>query len=361
MKVQINQLQEGCILSTDVTSLTNRPIITKKTVLSKQHIKVLHAFLIREVNIESVLVNGQPFQPGEKSEEYHEENTEEKATPLISLYLKSVQEFKAYFQSWQSGSQIDIVKIRKFFIPLLERVVNAPSELFMLHHYSTKKEYLYHHSVTVGLLAGFLGKKLNYEKGEWIQVAIAGLLSDCGMAKVHPKILDKQTALLPEEYNEIKMHPTHGYKMLQNLPVIREGVKLGVFQHHERIDGSGYPLGITGEKVHPFGKIIAVADVYHAMTSERNYRSKQSPFKVLELIIQDSFGQFDIPVIQALTSGIANFSIGSKVRLSNNQIGEIVFIESKSPTRPMIKLDLNGEFIQLSKRRDLFIDEIMTE
>ncbi len=362
MKVRINQLIEGCIISKDVTSLTEKPILSKKTVMNEEKIKVLHAFFIKEVEVEATLVNGEPFRPTEIIENQiaYTDVDEDLSKTFSSHYLKSVQEFKKIFHSWQSGSQVEIVKIRKFFIPLLERAVSTPDEIFMLHHYSTKEEYLYHHSVTVGLLSGYLGKKLNYEKGEWIQIAIAGLLSDCGMSKVNPKILEKQTALLPEEYNEIRYHPTHGYKLLHNLPVIREGVKLGVFQHHERIDGSGYPLGISGEKIHPYGKILAVSDVYHAMTSERNYRTKQSPFKVLELIIQDSFGQFDIIVIQALISGIANFSIGTKVKLSNDQIGNIVFVESKSPTRPIVKLDLTGEFIQLSNRRDIFISEILS-
>ncbi|MBM6616944.1 HD-GYP domain-containing protein [Bacillus suaedaesalsae] len=360
MKVPITQLREGCILSDDVTSLTNKPLIPKKTIINKQHIQLLQAFLINEIQVESTLVNGKPFRPYESHDD-ELENDENANISFTAHYLKSVQEYKKIFQDWQSGSQVDIVKVRKFFIPLLERSLRSGSEIFTLHHYSTKEDYLFHHSVTVGLLSGFLGKKQNYEKGQWLQIAIAGLLSDCGMAKVSPKILDKQTALLPEEYNEIRYHPTHGYKMLQNLPVIREGVKLGVFQHHERTDGSGYPLGISGEKIHPYGKIIAVADVYHAMTSERAYRSKQSPFKVLEMILQDSFGQFDIQVIQALTSGLANFSIGTKVRLSDGQIGEIVFVESKSPTRPMVKLEDRNEFIQLSNRLDLFIEEIITE
>ncbi|WP_246944332.1 HD-GYP domain-containing protein [Bacillus pinisoli] len=359
MKVQVNQLREGCILSMDVTSLTNKPVIPKKTVLTKEKISVLHAFLVNEVSVEPTLVDGSPFRPGEVMGDPEESQNEDLYLPFSSHYLKTVQDFKKVFQSWQSGSQVDIVKVRQFFIPLLERSIKTPSEIFMLHHYSTKEDYLYHHSVAVGLLSGFIGNKLNYEKGQWIQIAIAGLLSDCGMAKVDPSILNKQTALSPEEYNEIRIHPTHGYKMLLNLPVIREGVKLGVFQHHERIDGSGYPLGINGDKIHPFGKILAVADVYHAMTSERAYRSKQSPFKVLELIIQDSFGQFDIPVIQALTAGIANFSIGTRVKLSDGQVAEIVFIESKSPTRPMVKIESSQEFIQLAQRRDLYIEEIL--
>jgi HD-GYP domain-containing protein (c-di-GMP phosphodiesterase class II) len=356
MKAYIHQLQKGCILSEDVNSLSSRPIIPKKTVLTNEHIKLLKAFLIKEVHVESMLVNGQPFSPIENGNE----SSKETSILFTSLYLQSVRQFKVHFKSWQAGSQIDIVNIRKFFVPLLESALQVPSEIFKLHHYSTKEEYQFHHSVSVGILAGYLSSKLTEASGEWIQIAIAGLLSDCGMAKISPNILDKKSALSPEEFELIKQHTTHGYKMLQNLDFIRDGVRFGVLQHHERIDGSGYPLGIQGERIHFFAKIISVADVFHAMTSERQYRTKQSPFRVIELMRQVSFGQFELSIIEKLTEGIVTFLTGSKIRLSNNQIGEVIFKEPNNPTRPIVKLEGNNEIISLQKRRELFIEEVIS-
>jgi HD-GYP domain-containing protein (c-di-GMP phosphodiesterase class II) len=356
MKVSVDHLIDGCILAEDVISLSNRPIIPKKTVLNHQLIEILRTFLIKEVHIEPVLASGKPFNSSEAVFEYPAE--EKSQLPLVRLYLKTVQEYKKMFQNWQAGALVDIGKVRNLIIPLLEKAMQNPREIFSLYQYSTEEDFIFHHSVSVSLLSGYLGHKMGYSD-DWVQISLAGLLSDCGMAKVDPKILMKKSPLTLKELHEIKQHPTYSFQMLKKIPVVKEGVKIAVAQHHERMDGSGYPLGVKGEKIHAYAKIIAVADVYQAMISKRPYRSKQSPFRVLEQIIQDNFGKFDIQVVHALTSCLANFSVGTKVKLSNNQIAEIVFIDPKLPTRPMVKLCNTSEIIQLSLRKDLFIEEIV--
>jgi HD-GYP domain-containing protein (c-di-GMP phosphodiesterase class II) len=355
MKVSVDHLIDGCILAEDVVSLSNRPIIPKKTVLNHQLIEILRTFLIKEVQIESVLASGKPFNPSEVVSDPAEEKSQ---LPFIRLYLKTVQEYKKMFQNWQAGALVDIGKVRNIIIPLLEKANQNPREIFLLYHYSTEEDFIYHHSVSVSLLSGYLAQKMGFVD-DWVQISLAGLLSDCGMAKVDPKILTKNSPLTVKELHEIKQHPTFSFQMLKKISAIKEGVKIAVVQHHERMDGSGYPLGVKGDQIHVYAKIIAVADVYQAMISKRPYRTKQSPFKVLEQIIQDHFGKFDIQVVQALTSCLANFSVGTKVKLSNNQMAEIVFIDPNLPTRPMVKLCHTSEIIQLSLRKDLFIEEIV--
>lgn len=357
MKVKRTQLQEGCILSIDIKSLTNQPIIPKKTVINKKYLEILEAFLIKEVEVEPTLESGEPFHPVEEEVDTEIKQMEDK--PLLEMYLSAVKEYKAIFKRWQAGIHIDIGKVRDIIVPLLEKIVESPSELYKLYQYTTKEDYLFHHSVSVAALSALIGEKLKYQKGDWLQIGIAGLLSDCGMSRIDPKLLQKETALTKQEYEEIKQHPKYSYNMLKSIPVLKEGVRLAVLQHHERIDGSGYPLHIVGEKLHFFGKIVAVADVYHAMISERKYKKKKSIFKVLESILQDEFGKFDHKVVIVLTKIMANFSSGTRVRLSNNKIGEIVFIEEKYPTRPMVKLLDTGEIIQLTNKKEIFIDEII--
>jgi HD-GYP domain-containing protein (c-di-GMP phosphodiesterase class II) len=358
MRVSTSQLQSGCILTKDILSLTNKPIVPKKTILTEEHIEIIRAFLVKDIYVDSMLVNGEPFRPSEVLED--EEIIESAPTESTTgQYLRVVQEYKKLFTNWQAGAQIDIAKVRNIIIPLFERMIANPKEILQLHHYASKEDYMFHHSVVVGLVSGLIGKKLQYDKGDCIQLTLAGLLSDCGMSKVDPRILSKKSSLTSSEYNEVKNHPLHSYRMLEKIPVLKESVKLAVFQHHERVDGSGYMLGVTGEKLHPFGKIVAVADIFNAMTSVRPYSGKQAPFKVLEQIIQDSFGKFDLKTVQALTSLVANLTIGTKVKLSSGQVGEVVFVETKSPTRPMVKLDQTAEFIQLDKTRELFIEEVL--
>lgn len=361
MKVQTSQLIEGCILSADVFSLTNYPIVPQKTVLSKKTLEILGAFLIKEVQVEPTLVTGELFKPvwiDNEDELMKEEDTVAQPS-FTEMYLKAVQGFKKLFQSWQSGIAIDMPAVRALVVPIIEGALENQRELFSLHHYSTIEDYLYHHAISVAAMSAVLASVLNFSKGDYIQIGIAGAMCDCGMAKIPMRIMNKKGPLTKDEFDEVKKHPVYSYIFLKDIKLLKEEVKKAVYQHHERIDGSGYPNGVNSDYLHPYERIISVADVYHAMTSERNYRSKQSPFKVLESILQDQFGKFDMKVVQALTKIMTNFSSGTRVRLSNNKIGEIVFIEQKSPTRPMVRLDDSGEIIQLVNQRGLFIEEIL--
>ncbi|PLR80647.1 phosphohydrolase [Bacillus canaveralius] len=365
MRVKIEELKEGCILSTDVFSRTNRPVLAKKTILTEQLIEILKIYLIKDVVVERILATGKPFIPAgivEDEEGQHSPNilSEENGPSLNQLYLNAVQEYKKEYISWQSGMPIKIARVREILLPLLDAAEKSIADIFNLHHFSMKNEYLYQHSIAVGILSGFIAKRMNYDKGDIIQVALAGFLADCGMAKLSTKIINKQTSLTVEEFEDIKEHPNLSYKMVQNVPLLREATKLAIVQHHERLDGSGYPFGEKEDKIHPFAKIIGLADTFHAMTSERFYKRKLSPFKVLEMISEDQFGKFDLKVLKALSSGFMNFSTGSKIKLSNGQQAEILFIEETAPTRPLIRILETDEIIHLSKHRQVFIEEIVT-
>jgi HD-GYP domain-containing protein (c-di-GMP phosphodiesterase class II) len=363
MRVKTTDLIEGCTLSEDVYSQTSRPIVKKNTVLTKELIEILKSFLITNVEISHILVTGETFTPSEilvdiKNVPSGASRVNEKRE-FTTLFLEATQKYKAHFQSWQSGLPIDISKVRTIILPLLEETQNKSSQIFYLHHFSTKEEYLYQHALVVGLLCGYIAKQQKFTQGNIVQAALAGLLADCGMVKLQPSIIQKKTALTPNEFKEIKNHTNYSYQMVQHIPSLKEGVKVAIFQHHERLDGSGYPMRLTNNKIHSVAQVIAVADTYHAMTSERMYRKKQSPFRVLELMKQDQFGQFDLSALNALCSWIVNFSKGSQIKLSNGQLGEVLFITDKSPTRPLIKINNTGEIINLEEFRELYVEEII--
>ena len=361
MKVKPNQLEEGCILASDVKCLSNQVLMRKKTVLTEQYITVLKAFLIESVDVESTLVNGEPYKPKEVIEEEEDETKKQqkKSYSFMNLYLKAVQTYKKLFQSWQAGIKVDILSIRKILLPLIEKLDEDPEEIISIHHYSTEVDYIFHHAVSVGVLAAYLGRKLNYKKAEEIQLGIAGMMADAGMAKVDNHILEKKGALSNHEFEEIKNHPLFSYQMIKEIPGVTDGVLLGVLQHHERQDSSGYPMSLSSNKLHKFSRVIAVVDTFHAMTSERYHKSKQSPYKVIEEIEKDNFGKYDIKVVQLLSRLVTNFSLGTKVRLNSQEIGEVVFMEPHAPTRPMIKMEDNGDFVKLANRSDLFIVEVI--
>lgn len=362
MRIEPNQLEIGCILSKDVQSITNQVLMRKNTVLTEEYVTVLKVFLIDSVEVEETLVNGKPFRPKGviESEDSNKNKLNKDADkPFLDLYLQAVHTYKKLFEGWQAGTKVDILSIRKILLPLLEKLDKQPEEIISLHYYATKENYISHHAVTLGVLSAYLGRKLNYKKGEEIQLGIAGMMADSGMAKIQNSILQKKVALTSFEFEEIKNHPMYSYKMIKGIPGVTDGVLVGVLQHHEREDGSGYPMSLNSNKLHKFSRIIAVIDIFHAMTSERYYKLKQSPYNVIELIIKDNFGKYDIKVVQLLCSLVSNFSIGKKVRLNNNDIGEVIFIEPQAPTRPMIKIEKSNEIIKLANRSDLYIEVVI--
>ena len=147
------------------------------------------------------------------------------------------------------------------------------------------QEYIYHKSIMVSLTSYSLARWAGLPQKDLMQIALAGLLHDIGNGKMDRAFLEKKNPLTADEMDEVKQHTLIGYQILKNMSGINEGVKLSALQHHEREDGSGYPLGVKSDKIHMYAKIVAIADIFNAMTNERYYIRALSPYVVLRAII----------------------------------------------------------------------------
>ncbi len=363
MEASNNNIDEnyiGKIVAQDIYANTQTPIIKKNTVISSELLHVLKVFQISKVPV---------LKEYEVSKEKDNQNStnrsevitiEEVNNTFEVRYQESVNLYKKEFLKWQSFVKVDIVKIRSIILPLVDEILSDRTILFNLNSYSNPNNYIYHHNIATGLICAVLAQKLGYNKGDILQIAIAGVLADSGMSRIPASIREKKGALNQQEFIEIRKHPIYSYQMVKDLPALKETMKRAILEHHERLDGSGYPQGLKIDSISPFPQIIAVADTFHAMTSERIYRPKESPFKVVEQIKEHDFGKFDIKVVQALMNIVVDLPIGMKVELSNFDKGEVMFINKFSPTRPVIKLLKSGEIVDLSKVRSLYIIRIIT-
>lgn len=359
--VGINDLRIGKIVAEDIYANTQYPIVFKNTKVAPEHLHVFKAFHIFKVPIYiEVEDDKNKAQIEGTSYEQTLSNIPKAADTFEKNYHNAVKEYKKLFIGWEAGSKIDITKVRGIILPLVENILEDRSIIFDLNAYSNPKDYLYHHCIATGLICAALAQKMGYERGYILQIAIAGALADCGMAKIPARIREKKEALNQAEFVEIRKHPLYSFQMVKSLPAIKEEMKIAIYQHHERLDGSGYMDGAKLEKISLFSQVIAVADTFHAMTSQRLYRSKESPFKVIEMIKESEFGKFNIKVVQALIDNVASLPIGTKIELSNLERGEIMFLNSYSPTRPLIKLSATGEIIDLAKNRSFYISRIIT-
>ncbi len=263
-------------------------------------------------------------------------------------YSENLSNVKNLLHDISSGKEVDSQKVSHVTNSLLSRINENRDIVNCINEMRTTDEYLYTHSINVSLLSMLIGKWLKYDYKRVKALVTAGFLHDIGKGRISQAILNKPGDLTDEEFEEIKKHPAYGFQIAEKIPEINEDILKAILMHHEREDGSGYPLGLRGEQIHDFAKIVAVADMYDAMTSNRAYRTMICPFDVIETMERDNFGTLDHRVVNVFLKNIASYYIGDFVKLSNGDIGEIVYINPFNVSKPIIRaantyIDLSGE------------------
>lgn len=235
--------------------------------------------------------------------------------------------------------------------PLVSEVVNNIIDnkdiVINMNRLSGHHKYTYHHSVNVGILSVGIGVKLEYNRDKLIQLGMSGMLHDIGKKFVPTDILDKSGKLSKSEFQVIQTHPERGYEMLYKAYNLSSVTKIGVLQHHERFDGSGYPNGLKGHEISMFGRIIAVSDTYDAMTSDRAYHKASQPSEVIEYLFGNGNQRYDLRVVDYFSKCIAVYPVGSCVELSDGTKGIVLKNYSDSVLRPVIRNIQNKQIIDL--------------
>jgi putative nucleotidyltransferase with HDIG domain len=212
-------------------------------------------------------------------------------------------------------------------------------------------EYTYSHSVNVALYSMLIAKWIELPEHEICEVTQSGLLHDIGKTKVPDEILNKRGKLTPDEFEVIKEHCDFGYDCIKYDTDINENIKMAVLSHHEKIDGSGYPRGLSGDSISLFAKIISVADVYDAMTQNRVYKKKSSPFDAFKMFSTEGLSKFDNTIIYTFLKNISTFYIGTTVKLNTGDVGEVVYIPPQDIIYPIVKVNL--DYIDFSREHSL--------
>ncbi|MEO3945723.1 HD-GYP domain-containing protein [Gorillibacterium sp. CAU 1737] len=351
--VGVAHLKPGNRLSEHVITRRGTLLFEKGRALTETDREILEAFLIPSVLI---------YEPNE-SEKAAQAAEEDEVVP----FLQGKPDFQLAFKQMRSllrkafplpaaAQPLPILDIRNQLIALLD-TAEEYHPLLCDPEAVRDEDYLYNNSIYVALSSYLLAKWHGFPEKDLVPVALAGLLHDIGNIRIDPLILEKKASLTPAEREEIQKHPTYGYMLLKNVPAINEGVKLTALQHHEREDGSGYPMHVKGDKIHPYAKLVAITDVFHAMTSNRAYKRADSPYQVLDDLHQESFGKLEPTFVRTFIEKMTQFSTGTLVKISDGRIGEIIFTDRANPTRPMVKI---GDLIvNLAQERQYYIKEVV--
>ncbi|CUH97574.1 hypothetical protein P22_3705 [Propionispora sp. 2/2-37] len=276
------------------------------------------------------------------------------------MYKDTLHSIAATFEKVRTFKEVPLADCRELIDNYVELLVNIVGVVDRLYKVKAHSEYTFRHSLNVAILSGVLGKWLGFKGSDMKDIILAGLLHDIGKAFIPRGILNKPDRLTPEEMALVRKHPVYGYHMLAENGEIPEPVKLAVLQHHEREDGSGYPSALRDEKIHGYAKIVALADVYDAMSSERVYRAKMPPFVVVDTILDEMQEKLNTQICITFLANISRFFVGSSVLLSNGSKATIVKLNDVLRMRPVVQLE-NGEVLNLADERKIEVVSVLDE
>lgn len=242
---------------------------------------------------------------------------------------------------------------------IVEEIINNRDIMVNMVDLKTYDDYTYYHSVNVGVLSIVLGVALGMNRTSLYKLGLGALLHDLGKVFIDKAIIDKEGPLTSDEFTEIKKHPGLGHEYLTHTTRLDVPMSalIGVLQHHERIDGSGYPEGISGKDINQYSRIISIADVFDAMTADRPYRLAMMPSDVMEYLMGGSGTLFDSDLVYLFTRKVATFPLGTCVQLSNGQTAIVVENYEDCCLRPKVRVINHDEtepvYLDLKNERSL--------
>ncbi len=336
--IRTRSLQSGMKIDQAIVDRTGRTLIARGALLDDFMIESLLNRGVTGV----YTVEGEEDEPGER-EKIPEKTLEtiEKLkvddpakVKLTESVKKRVAEGISYlFNNTKSEDFVDATN--SIAGDLMKAITDNDSIAVDVSALKVSDEYTFKHSVDVATMAMIIGKQHGLPEKDVYELGIAGLLHDIGKTKIPNKVLNKAGKLTDEEFSLMKQHALFGYKILKDKGAISDGVLMGVLQHHEKLNGRGYPLGVPEEKINDYAKIISTADIYDALVTERPYKKAFSPRDAVEMIMAMT-DELDIHVMQSFLDSVILYPVGSTVQLSNGEKARVVENNRNCILRPKV-------------------------
>ena len=301
-------------------------------------------------------------EPPKEKPPYKEEakkiSKEEKTSGGIDtklLYKESLMLVDKIFNSSQPILLEDVKKVKGVVEKIVDCIIRDGEQLLELTFNKLPQEYHFIslNMVNVCILSLYIGVALGFSRDKLIDLGTAALLHDLGMKK-YRSIIDQPRRLTPQEYKEIESHPIVTAQMLSHLKELSSKILESISQEHERMDGSGYPKNLKKEELDEFAQIMAVVDVYEALTHSRPYRETYKPSEAVKIMLEMK-EKFSYPVMNAFLEKIGIYPKGSYVELNTKEIAQIIRQNPKLPCYPVVKIIYNskGEKLDEPKEVDL--------
>ncbi|GAB2723231.1 HD-GYP domain-containing protein [Paenibacillus thermoaerophilus] len=340
MKVHVTELNVGDRLIANAYNSFGLHILSADTVLRASDISKLLLHRVDYVDIAGT-------RPKAESADT--------SAPLTEFYSNAVRQVSKLFEDVRVTGTIDESEVDNSIAPLLDLFQTERDLVSVLLSSVSRDEYTYQHCVQVGSISYFIAQWMGLPEEDCSRIGKAGYLHDIGKCRIPSSVLNKPGRLSDEEYAQVRKHPEYGYQIIQASMDNDLCAKVAL-EHHERMDGSGYPYGIKGTEIQLASRIVAVADVYSAMICDRAYQKRRHLLDVLRELYRLSFSELDPAVVQVFLRFMMPNFVGKKAHLSNGEEGIVVLIHESDWFRPLVQV--NGTYIDLKVRRDLEIQDV---
>jgi len=368
-QIPVNQLKPDMILAEEIISPEGNLTLGQGTVMTELWVTRIAKWGISSIKVknekEMASFNDSELekmlqsvlQPGKQHKEIIPAQTTG-SEMFFKGYNAVESQLCGMFLRTRCNGKVDIEGMERLSIKVVDSILSIPEVLQFLHFPTRGENYMYRHALDVAVYAGLLARWLKYSKKDITAIVYAGLLHDIGKAKVRFEIISKPSELNEEEHTMAQDHVHHGYRILTKNGNVPPKILLAVQQHHERMDGSGYPDGLQSEDITVFAKIIAIADVYDALTSDRYYRKAVSPLQAMDIMLNEMVGSFDLEIMNVFLTNICEKLVGESVLLSNGVRGRIVSFSEFPHLKPIVELG-DGKILDFSSCFDIRIKKII--
>lgn len=321
---RLESIQEGAILGKSIPSADGKVLLGEGVTLTKEYIEKL-----KKVGLESIYI---------KDGKLEQLEVELELDDIISDLARNeaVQATKKSMEQIVKGKPLDSADVYSAINNIVDELVAQDRILVNLADIRTFDSYTFAHSVNVAVLSIIIGIGLGYDQLKLRNLGVGALLHDLGKIKIPKDILNKPGKLTEEEFILVQNHTFDGFQLIRDNKELSILTAHVAYQHHERYDGTGYPRGLKETNIHKFARIVAIADVYDALTADRPYRSRFLPHEACEYIMGSCNTYFDHKLVQTFLKHVAPYPLGTIVILNTGEKGVVVEQNMDFLMRPVI-------------------------
>jgi len=323
-RILVSELKSGMVTARNVYNAEGRMLLAADKEISASYVRRLN-----EMGILSIYVRNPFFEEVEVPVVLSEETR-----------IASIQTVKRGFEIVRAQRGVWNVEALKLAThQIVSEIIRNRQTLVHLTEIRKHDDYTFAHSVDVCSIAVLIAVQTGMNESRLNELAMGALLHDIGKNKIDQVLLNKPAQLNEDEMAQVRGHALFGFEILRSAPNRLTFPSMHVaLQHHEKFDGTGYPRGLKGDEIHEFSRIVSLADVYDAITSDRPYRKALLPHEACEIMMAGSARHFDPQFLQIFLRKIAIYPIGTVVKLTNGDIGVVTHVEPDMQTRPVLRL-----------------------